>query len=54
VPAAGEPAALLLSGVQVDELDEEHYALLETNDVTPRRHIRRLFLTWQSMSRTSP
>jgi isoprenylcysteine carboxyl methyltransferase (ICMT) family protein YpbQ len=36
VPAAGEPAALLLSGVQVDELDEEHYALLETNDVTPR------------------
>ncbi len=36
VPAAGEPVALLLSGVQMDELDSDDYALLESNDVTPR------------------
>ncbi len=36
VPATGEPAVLLLSGLQIDEVRAEDYALLETNDVTGR------------------
>lgn len=31
----GKPVDLLLSGVQIDEIAPEDYALMETNDVTP-------------------
>jgi 4-amino-4-deoxy-L-arabinose transferase-like glycosyltransferase len=36
VPVTGQPVALLLSGVQMDEIGAGDYALLESNDVTPR------------------
>ncbi len=36
VPGYGEPVTLLLSGLQMDEIDLDDYALLETNDVTGR------------------
>jgi len=35
VPERGRPADLLLSGVQLDELEAADFALLETNAVTP-------------------
>ena len=36
VPGYGEPALLLLSGMQIDEIFADDYALLETNNVTGR------------------
>jgi hypothetical protein len=36
VPGFGEPATLLLSGLQMDEIDADDYAFLKTNDVTGR------------------
>lgn len=35
-PARGEPVDLLLSGVQLDQIAPDNFALLGTNDVTPR------------------
>ncbi|MBK8899864.1 MAG: phospholipid carrier-dependent glycosyltransferase [Anaerolineaceae bacterium] len=36
VPPHGEPADLVLAGVQLDEIAPEHFARLQTNQVTPR------------------
>ena len=36
VPGYGQPAILLLAGLQMDEIEGDDYALLETNDVSGR------------------
>ncbi len=51
VPAYGESADLLLSGVQIDEIAPENYALLRTNDVTP--HWFDAGQSWLMPSRTN-